>query len=157
MRKGFWRFTGGFLGLVAIAVLVIFGIGYGRDWYGKRQVDKMAEALKQYEKETMERAMRDTFGGKTPQETLRMYIAAVESGDFDLGSKYFVESRREFWKKETLDLSNSEDVDRFLDPIKLAISYEGEYSPDGNSYSIHDPVLISFIKYPNGIWKIVEI
>ncbi len=38
-----------------------------------------------------ETAMKnDTYGGKTPQETLDMFIDALEKGDLELASKYFV-------------------------------------------------------------------
>ena len=39
---------------------------------------------------TFEAAMKaDTYGGKTPQETLNMFIDALKKGDIDLASKYF--------------------------------------------------------------------
>ena len=38
-----------------------------------------------------EKAMReDTYGGKTPQETLDMFVAALRAGDVELASKYFM-------------------------------------------------------------------
>ncbi len=40
---------------------------------------------------TFEAAMKaDTYGGKTPQETLNMFIDALKKGDIDLASKYFI-------------------------------------------------------------------
>ncbi len=37
-----------------------------------------------------EEAMRnDTYGGATPEETLQLFIAALEAGDIELASKYF--------------------------------------------------------------------
>lgn len=32
----------------------------------------------------------DTYGGKTPEETLAMFISALQKGDIELASKYFV-------------------------------------------------------------------
>jgi len=46
---------------------------------------KFEEGLKQYYKVLEE----DTYGGKTPQETLDMFISALEKGDIDLAAKYF--------------------------------------------------------------------
>ena len=34
---------------------------------------------------------KDTFGGKTPEETLSLFITAVKEGNFLLASKYFFE------------------------------------------------------------------
>lgn len=59
----------------------------------------------------------DIYGGKTPQETLDMFIAAVEKGDYELASKYFVVERQE---EELKSLKNSEliNIKNLLDPLK---------------------------------------
>jgi hypothetical protein len=31
----------------------------------------------------------DTYGGKTPEETLKLFIEALKAGDIELASKYF--------------------------------------------------------------------
>jgi len=59
------------------------------DWNTSRKaheaIQKYNEFLDQYYKTLAE----DTYGGKTPQETLNMFIDALEKGDIDLASKYF--------------------------------------------------------------------
>ncbi len=40
---------------------------------------------------------------------------------------------------------------------RMGIFNFGEYSEAKDSYSIHKPVLVSFILYPSGNWKIEEI
>ena len=72
-------------------------IGWGiyKQWQMRRGVEKFAEALKQLEQEDYRIAMADTYGGKTPQETLQMYIGAVEKGDYELASKYFIGEKQE--------------------------------------------------------------
>ena len=65
------------------------------------------EAAK-FEKEITDKKAKiaaDTYGGKTPQETLDMFISAVEKGDYELASKYFVVERQ---NKELEDLRESE-------------------------------------------------
>lgn len=46
----------------------------------------------------------DTYGGATPQETWKLFVAALEAGDTDLAAKYFViekqDEMRVFLKKE---------------------------------------------------------
>lgn len=63
--------------------------GYQR-WHESKQayeaMQKFEQAMKEYNK-TLE---EDTYGGKTPQETLDMFISALEQGDIDLAAKYFV-------------------------------------------------------------------
>lgn len=48
------------------------------------------ELFQRYYVEPYEKAMReDTYGGKTPEETLRLFIQALKNGDLELASKYF--------------------------------------------------------------------
>lgn len=144
-----------------IVVVVLFSVFMGwevfKQWQVKRSVEKFAQMLKQLEQEDYQRAMADTYGGKTPQETLQMYIDAVEKGDFELASKYFIGEKQEEWKKELVDIKAAGKIDAFLNPIKAALQMEGEYSMDKQSFSIYEPVAVDFLLYPNGIWKITKI
>ncbi|MDP2704082.1 MAG: hypothetical protein Q8P01_02570 [bacterium] len=148
------------LQIISIVLLVFLLLVFGdtaREWWGRRQADKAVEGLKQFEAEATARMMADTAGGETPQETLQMYIDAVEKGDFELASKYFVENEREKWRKELEGIALEEKMLVFLDPLKQALISPGEYSADEKSFSILDPVGVDFVLYPNGVWKIVEI
>lgn len=52
----------------------------------QKNIDKYTSAMN-----TLEEAMRnDTYGGKTPEETLAMFIDALKKGDVSLASKYFI-------------------------------------------------------------------
>lgn len=122
----------------------------------QKRVERLAEELKKIEQEDYERAMADTYGGKTPQETLQMYIDAVEKGDYELASKYFVLSGQE---TEMQNLSNiaKENITTLVSLLKQSLETSGSYSEDGSSYAIRRPILVRFVLYPNGIWKILEI
>lgn len=82
---------------IAAAVLVILIGGYFT-WanYFSPDAQRRINLEKNYEKATaamnaFEKAMReDTYGGKTPQETLDMFIDALKKGDIELASKYFM-------------------------------------------------------------------
>lgn len=149
---------------VIIALPLMFVLwGTFKQWQMRRGVEKFAQALKQLEQDDYRRAMADAYGGKTPQETLQMYIDAVEKGDFELASKYIITSKQQ---EEFEGLLNIKDDKKFLD------KYLGDLKkskPDGD---IKEDVFrmkavvdkeegpyyfIRFIKYPNGIWKISEI
>ncbi|MEK7128882.1 MAG: hypothetical protein AAB858_00880, partial [Patescibacteria group bacterium] len=86
-----------------------------------------------------------------------MYIDAVEKGDYELASKYFVLDKQEEWKSELLEIEQVDKINIFLNPLKNAIKSKGEYSENKKTFSFHDPILISMKIYPNGIWKIIEI
>jgi hypothetical protein len=156
-KSAYWKFAIAFL---AIVVFVVGGLA-ARNLYSKWQTDEKArhamEAFDKALKDEYNREMADTYGGKTPQETLRLYIDAVEKGDYELASKYFVIEKREQWKNNLTKISKENKIDLFLTPIIQAQKSNGEYSASGSTFSIHDPILVSFIKYPNGIWKIIEI
>ena len=149
-NKIFWG-----IGIFCVAIfLFLVGFGYYQQWKGEKQVEKLANALKQMKEEIYNKKAADTIGGKTPQETLDLFIAAVEKGDYELASKYFVIEKQEQWKE---DLSTAKNVDELLYDLKNAQKSEGSYSMDEKSYVIRRPILVSFALYPFGNWKIEEI
>jgi len=151
------RFVLGFIGLLVAAFFLFVGVNWFNAWRETRAIDQIAEGLVAYEKEVLARQMADTVGGATPQETLTMYIAAVESGDYELASSYFVESARERWRGELQNIADSEKMDVYLGPLKEVLLSEGEYSRDRDSFSFNDPVGVDLILYPNSVWKLVDI
>ncbi|KKW47743.1 MAG: hypothetical protein UY99_C0024G0010 [Parcubacteria group bacterium GW2011_GWA1_59_11] len=157
MFKSWLKHALAFLGILIAAWLALaiwegYKIERGRD-----AVQALADAMKQEQEENYQRAMADTYGGKTPQETLRMYIDAVEKGDYELASKYFVFEHQEKWRSELIEINRVNKIAEFVDPLREALESTGEYSYDKKQYFYDNPVGIDFILYPNGIWKILEI
>jgi hypothetical protein len=104
----------------------------------------------------------DNYGGKTPEETLDLYIKALESGDFELASKYFVleDQEREFDELVTLDQSK---IDSYLEVLKDEEKVI-RYNEIMETYSIEVPfekefaLLVKFIKNKEtDIWKLESI
>jgi|SRR3990172_10217389 len=159
-KKTYWKFVLGFLGIVvAVFVLYIAGFWLWQKydlWQGQKGVQKLAEELKRIEEEDYQRAMADTYGGKTPQETLQMYIDAVEKGDYELASKYFIGDNQEE-ELRSFDGATDENINKVINLLKLSIKNNGGYSWDEKFFSIDKPLYVSFKIYPNGIWKIIEI
>lgn len=124
-------------------------------WYEgmKKEAVKFEKELA--DKET--KIMSDTYGGKTPQETLVLFITAVEDGDYELASKYFVVERQGEWENELFEIKQAKKIDIFLDPLKETLNSLGEFSKDSNRYFINDPVSVDLIIYPSNLWKIDEI
>lgn len=160
-KKSYWKFVLKFLEII-VAVFVVFISGsllwqkYDL-WQGQKAVQRLAEGLKKIEQEDYEAAMADTYGGKTPQETLQMYIDAVEKSDYELASKYFVLDKQEEWKSELLEIEQVDKINIFLNPLKEAQKSKGGYSADKKRFSISEPIGVDFFLYPNGIWKISKI
>ena len=66
-----------------------------------------AEAVEKGEKAYIDAMTADTYGGKTPQETLDLFVAALRAGDVDLASKYFLLDdglKREKWVAMLADI-----------------------------------------------------
>ncbi len=143
---------------IVVAVLVVVGYGYPayKGWSGRKGVENLVKALEQAEKEDYKLALADTYGGKTPQETLDMFIKAVEEGDYELASKYFIIPKQEEWEVELLEINKVDKINVFIEPIKKERSVKGILSKDEDSYSIYGQHVINFLKYPSGNWKIED-
>jgi len=159
-KSKFWKFTLIFLGIViGILVLYVAGLWGWRKYEWNQSIKRgeiAEENLKKLMREDYEQAMADTYGGKTPQETLQMYIDAVEKGDYELASKYFIGDKQE---KELNSLQNSkrENIGNVLNLLKQSLKSQGSFSAEKDRYVISRPLLVDFKKYPNNIWKIIEI
>jgi len=116
----------------------------------------MAEAFQKAEQELYQKMMADTYGGKTPQETLELFIAAVEKGDYELASKYFVKSKQEE-ELRALQAAEKADIDNVIKLMKETENDSGSYSADRKTFIVRKPILTEYTFYPSGIWKIVEI
>ena len=94
------RLWGGLVLLVAIVVAPYL-------WRTIRERMRTGEVLATLEKyEDLVR--NDTYGGATPEETLSLFIAALEAGDVELASKYFLPDEMEEIKQNLLQASEQQ-------------------------------------------------
>ena len=77
----------GIIALIVIAVLLIqyFEPEAVERREGRKNTEEFVELYEGWQKQLSE----DTYGGKTPQETLNMFIEALRNEDLELASKYF--------------------------------------------------------------------
>jgi len=151
-NKIFWG-----IGLFFVALFIaVEGYSYYDQWRGEKRVEELAQLLAKIEKDAFDKKAADKIGGKTPQETLDMFIKAVESGDYELASKYFVIEKQE---EELKSLQNSpkKNIENIMGMLEQTIQNEGSYSEKKDIYVIRRPILASFVLYPSGNWKIEEI
>lgn len=151
------RIIGGFVGIFVIAIGILWGIYYYRQWQGERAVAALDKYLQEQTDTAMRAAMADTYGGSTPQETLQLYIDAVEKGDYEMASKYFIESKREAQITMLENAASAGKIKNIVNSLKETLRSTGEYSEGKKSFSFYKPVGIDFILYPNNVWKLVEI
>jgi hypothetical protein len=85
---------------VIIFILAIFFavfVGFYVRWYQENYLAEQAarkgifdiEKYRAAEREYVAAMTADTYGGKTPEETLQLFIDALKAGDIELASKYF--------------------------------------------------------------------
>ena len=143
------------LALAGTAVF-LFAVGYGLSWYGEYSFNKDLQAIK---KEAERPYLEDTYGGKTPKETLELFIAAIEKEDFDLASKYFIINKQEGWR-DRLVKGEKQKLYNWIDLLKTAQDrgslWDGNFQMEVKNAAESANLIIDFIKYPQGIWKIQE-
>ncbi|MEX2436603.1 MAG: hypothetical protein WD471_00390 [Candidatus Paceibacterota bacterium] len=145
-----------------IALFILFMILFGFIKYSQwKEVKNIDQTLDEYESETenvYKEQVSDKYGGATPQETLQMYIVAIEDRDYELASKYFISSKQEEEFQEFEDSSASNEViDGYVSKLKEALSKGGRYDADEDYFRFNGSVSLELLKYPNGTWKIIEI
>ena len=143
-----------------VVILVIVGSGY-YFWkkFNPTPYDQGMRLIENYEQLLRE----DTYGGKTPEETLKMFVEALKKEDVDLASKYFAlddNGRRKKWVARLTELKEKKllqvmagDIETKAKPTKP--SYEGDagfelLNDDGTVGVLIDMQL----NEKSGVWKI---
>lgn len=173
--KNFGKFLIGFL-----AIMILVGGGYFVwDRYFSSRAKLNRETQKNYEKylawqENYEKAMKeDTFGGKTPEETLQLFIEALKKEDVELASKYFALEdnlndpdylTRKKWEEGLRKAKEENRIEEIINILSRAIpTKDQEISRDTFWFSIYDgkgeiTQLIEMIfNHQSRVWKIVNI
>jgi len=104
--------------------------------------------------------MEDTYGGETPEETLELFISALEKGDVELASKYFVLDKQEEIHGYLAELRDSNGLkNAIVDAHTLKLT---KNNGDRVFFTIADEnniveVQLVMIRGLNGKWKILEL
>jgi len=165
--RKYWKFVLGFL----IIIVVVAGGFFVWDKYFSQQAKLNRQNAENYLKyfdwqRNYEKAMReDTYGGKTPEETLQMFIEALRKEDVELASKYFVlrsdGSSDPKWKEgliKTKEIGKLQEVINVLLKAKpdLGARISEEYyvfSTRDENGTVTADIDLRINKY-SGVWKI---
>lgn len=143
-----------FLGIATAIVVLGLGVVYGTQYlrYRSSPEYKAAKDLENLKKQYAE----DSYGGDTPEETLRLFVEALKKGDTDLAAKYFVLDKQQEWKE---DLAKIKEKGLLKSMIRdLENKKGGEVNNDTTRYFItaedglSSPLVL--VKSINGKWKI---
>jgi hypothetical protein len=108
--------------IILVALFLILG-GYNNiktTIKGLWAVSQYNAGIELYEKTMAE----DTYGGETPEETLAMFINALEKEDIELASKYFIlddNLSRQKWEdglKQLIELDKLQEILKFLKSVE---------------------------------------
>jgi hypothetical protein len=166
-KKKYWRFITVFLGIMIIVV----GGFFVWDKYFSPQAKINRETQKNYQKylewqKNYEKAMReDTYGGKTPEETLKMFIEALKKEDIELASKYFMLDEnvsREKWANRLNNIKQKGYLPTMIKDIEEKAKPDIQNRLNENDYkfllrtdngAVGAVINMELNKY-SGIWKI---
>ena len=99
IKSHYWKFIGGFFALMLVGIIGIPMVAQYMEKQEEKAREESAANYMQLVTDLQERLKNDKDGGTTPEETLEMFTAALEKGDIDQASKYFV-----FEPKERQDM-----------------------------------------------------
>lgn len=165
-KNKYWKFVIGFL-----AIIVLVGGGYFV-WakYLSPQARYTRQTQENYQKyldwqKNFETAMKnDTYGGKTPEETLKMFIDALKKDDVELASKYFaLDENGDINQKWAKGLQDTKEAGKFQELASLLSkavpAKEDITSMEDFKFRVYEGgILKAYInmqlnKY-SGVWKI---
>ena len=88
-KTPWWMFVVGFLVIIAIGIIVdaVWVQYFSPAAQDAKRMEAQYTAYEQQQKSYEEAMAQDTYGGKTPEETLALFISALEKEDIDLASK----------------------------------------------------------------------
>ncbi|MBU4348466.1 hypothetical protein KJ671_03155 [Patescibacteria group bacterium] len=100
--------------LTLLVMIIVVGGGY---WSWNNYLSPLAkinaeekQRIEAYDK-YLDIFRNDTYGGQTPQETLDLFVEALEKGDMELASKYFMQDDDgsvDEWRKGLLAMNNEQ-------------------------------------------------
>ncbi len=165
-NRSYFKHVAAFLGLL----ILIGGSYFVWDGYFsegakyRRQVEENMEKYNEWEKNYTKAMTEDTFGGKTPQETLDMFIDALKKEDVELASKYFLLNEVGQVDQEWVDGLNQKKSEGKLQEIALLLtklqkdqessSFDTVWFSILNSDGIADYSAILKLNEFSKIWKI---
>ena len=113
-NKTFFKFLGAGLVIAVLGLAVVYGLDY---YLYRKSPEYQAQ---KYFKDLEKRYAEDTYGGATPEETLRLFVDALKKGDIELASRYFVVEKQEEWRKTLATAKENNNLHLYIDEVQKA-------------------------------------
>jgi len=131
------KFSGSFFKFASVMLaMVVAGLAASYLWQtyvspqarANRQMEEQYRKYQEFEVAYKQAMTNDTYGGKTPQGTLDLFIAALEQNDLELASKYFalnsIGQQDEKWLRELERIKKAKEVEYLISFVEHAILTE---------------------------------
>ena len=133
-KNHYWKFVGGFLVIVVLALVTVPFIGKYMDKQQAQTEEDQHVASRKAMQDLQDRLKNDKDGGATAEETLKRFITALKKWDIEEADKYFVfypEKQQQRLISELKDIQEKGKLDLFIDYLGKA-KYDNEVSSEGN-------------------------
>ncbi|MBI2640436.1 MAG: hypothetical protein HYW91_00950 [Candidatus Sungbacteria bacterium] len=155
MWRNVLKFFGIILVIAILGVGVLLGVQYVR--YRNSPEYRAEQDLKILGKQYAE----DPYGGETPEETLRLFIDALKTGDTELAAKYFVLDKQEQWQEDLAKIKGKGLLDEMVRDLereksKYQIS-DGQIGFDVANEQKEAILSIRLGRGPSDKWKILDL
>ncbi len=147
------------LAVVLVQIIIISWIVVFWQYRAYLQARTLAEltiALHAAELKTYERQVVGDFGGSIPMDTINMYIAAVERGDYRVASTYFVREERQNELRRFVG-ADILDIREFTALLKQSSQSLASVRPEGKSLENSVPLAFKMSQAENGVWQFESI
>ncbi len=151
------------IGIIALSIgtLFIWGNYLSPDAQSAHTMQKNYETYQAWEQQHNQDLTLDTYGGTTPEETLQLFVDALDNEDIELASKYFVLDRRENWAEGLKNIQLEKRIDEIIKIIKSAQASERDTGSGNqrefivkNKNGEVDYAIILTLNNQSNIWKI---
>jgi hypothetical protein len=146
-----------FLIMFALLTASAFALSFVIQPRGEKERKQGEKYIKEFE----EFYAKDTYGGKTPEETLELFISALEQGDTELARKYFVMEKQDEWGHNLNKIKSDGLLGDMVNDLRRNVSKNNisdgltafDFANKQNEAS--GSILIG--KAPNNLWKITDL
>ena len=110
--------------IVVLALWFVWDIFLSPEARSIRQMEKNYASYEEWEQKYNQALAEDTYGGATPEETLRLFIEALEQKDIGLASKYFMIDTglsRQKWVDWLTKIKDEGNLERFAGDLKKVV------------------------------------
>lgn len=155
-QSTYWKFVTAFVAIMVVAA----GSYFIWNKYFKYDQEKV---YKEAEQKYIAAMTADTYGGKTPKETLDLFVDALRKGDVELASKYFLLDEnlsRDKWLTLITDIKNrgyiaklADDISRKAEAGNLISENQFGYVLRNGDGTIGLQIDLRFNRYSK-VWKI---